>query len=102
MSVNLDSVPCTVDGKQMGVYVTGTKARLDAVEELIERDKKHLLDQLPRGTVVDSRAAWPFVLKDEASLSDSDRHAWLKEKLNKFANVLRPRLRKWYEETQGK
>jgi hypothetical protein len=89
-----------VDGKQTGVYVTGPTARLDEVEELMRKDKKYLTDNLPKGTIVDPRAGWPIVLKNEDSLSDADRYAWLKKTLNEFANVLRPRLRKWYEETQ--
>jgi hypothetical protein len=68
---------------------------------MIRRDKKHLLDRLPSGTRIDLQSSWPIVLtNDEGELSDSARHAWLKKTLNEFVNVLRPRLRKWYEETR--
>jgi hypothetical protein len=89
----------TVDRKGMGVYVTGTMARLDAVQELMKRDKRYLVDHLPIGTIIDFRSGWPIVLKNEELQSDSDRYSWLKTTLNEFVNVLRPRLRKWYEET---
>jgi hypothetical protein len=82
----------------MGVYLTGTSARLDAIEDLIRRDKTRLLANLPKGTVIDPKAGWPIVLKNEEPMSDSQRHAWLKTTLNEFANVLRPHLKKWYEE----
>lgn len=89
----------TVNRKQMGVYVTGTGIKLEAIEEMLKRDKKYLLDNLPKGTVVDPNAAWPIILKNQVSQPDDARHAWLTKTLNEFANVLRPRLRKWYEET---
>jgi hypothetical protein len=87
----------TVGGSQMGVYLTGTSARLDAIENLIRRDKTRLLANLPKGTVIDPKAGWPILLKNEEPMSDSQRHAWLKTTLNEFANVLRPHLKKWYE-----
>jgi hypothetical protein len=91
-----------VDGASMGVFVTGTRPEcVDAIENHIRRDKRYLLDNLPKGTVVDARAAWPIVLKNVEAMSEVDRRAWLVKMLNAFANVLRPRLRKWYEETQG-
>jgi hypothetical protein len=43
---------------------------------------------------------WPIVLKNDEALSDAERCAWLKTTLNDFVNVLRPRLRKWYEEAR--
>ena len=65
----------------------------------IKRDMQYLLDNLPKGIVVDVRSSWPIVLKNVDLLSDADRRAWLPKALNSFVNVLRPRLRKWYEET---
>jgi hypothetical protein len=90
-----------VDGSEMGVFLSGTPAeKFDAIEPLIKRDRRHLLDELPRGTTVDSEARYPVMLKNENPLSPDDRRAWLKSTLNLFVDVLRPRLRKWYEETR--
>jgi hypothetical protein len=91
----------TVDRKQMGVYLTGSQPRLDAIESALRRDKKHLLDRLPKGTVIDTENGWPIVIKNETAMTDADRYAWLKKTLNTFANALRPHLRKWNEETLG-
>jgi hypothetical protein len=40
----------------------------------------------------------PFLNVKIQPMSDVDRRAWLVKTLNAFANTLRPRLRKWYEE----
>jgi hypothetical protein len=86
--------------KSTGVYLTGSTKRLEALERALTRNKRRLIDRLPAGTVVDPTSAWPIILKNEALLPDSDRHAWLKKALNDFTNVLRPHLRTWYEETR--
>jgi hypothetical protein len=83
-----------VDGSQMGVYLTGT--------DFIKRDRRYLLDNLPAGTIVGARrGGWPIVLQNVSSMSDVDRHLWLVKTLNTFVNVLRPRLRKWYDEVHA-
>jgi hypothetical protein len=89
----------TVDGKQMGVYVTGSAPKLGEVEKLIRREKKYLQEHLPIGTIIEADAGWPIVLRSDTALSDANRHAWLKEHLNEFTNVLRPLFRKWYDQT---
>jgi hypothetical protein len=87
---------------QMGVYVTGTRIdNVSAIEELIKRDRRYLLDNLPKETVIDPREGWPIILKNTKSMPDDDRRAWLIKTLNAFVNVLRPRLRGWYEEMRG-
>lgn len=89
-----------VNKKSIGVFLTGTKTdNIDAIMGFIKRDSQYLLDNLPKRTVVDVRSSWPIVLKNVDLLSDADRRAWLPKALNSFVNVLRPRLRKWYEET---
>lgn len=91
-----------VDRDSIGVFVTGTRTEnMDPIEEFIKRDRRYLLDNLPEGTVVDAREGWPVVLKNVELLSDADRHAWLAKTLNAFVNVLRPRLKKWYEDMGG-
>lgn len=89
-----------VNRKQMGVYLTGTADALDAIEKMLTRDRKNLLENLPKGTVIDIRNAWPIMLKNENTIPDDARYTWLTKALNEFANVLRPRLRKWHDETQ--
>jgi hypothetical protein len=93
----------TVDRRQIGVFLTGTRMeKVDAIEAFIRRDKRHLLSKLPGGTVVDARAAWPILVKREGSLSDIDRRAWLQKNLRAFVKVMRPWLRQCYEETRRK
>jgi hypothetical protein len=88
---------------QMGVYLTGTRTKnVDAIAALIKRDKRYLLDNLPKGTVVDPRHGWPIICEETRTMSDVERRAWLVKTLNIFANVLRPRLRSWYHQTQGR
>jgi hypothetical protein len=83
-------------------YVAGSRTdNVVAIEGLIKRDKRYLLENLPKGTIIDASEGWPIILKNDGSLSDVDRKAWLVKTLNAFANVLRPRLRKWYQETRG-
>ena len=73
---------------------------IDVIEKMLRRDKNYLLNNLPKNTVIDPKNAWPIILKNEEFLSDKARQDWLIKSLNQFANVLCPRLRKWYEETQ--
>jgi len=67
----------------------------------LKRDETYLLDSLPKDTIIDVKSAWPIILKQYNPLPDKARQSWLIQTLNEFANVLRPRLRKWYEETQS-
>jgi hypothetical protein len=64
------------------------------------RVELYLLQELPDGTIVNSRSDWP-INKSEAVLSEAERYIWLKKTLNDFVNVLRPRLKKWYQETRA-
>lgn len=93
----------TVNGKQTGVFLSSTRGEAwDAITKFLRRDRSHLLERLPKGTAV-------YVRGDEAHLqvendrlvNDDQRRAWLKMTLNEFVNVLRPQLKKWYEESQG-
>ncbi len=82
------------------VFLSATKyEKLDAVRHLAKQDSRYLLDSLPKGTVInDPELGWPVAIKNREHLADSEKHAWLAENLNAFVNVLRPRLKKWYEE----
>jgi hypothetical protein len=92
-----------VSGGSMGVFVAGTRTEnVEAIQLFIKRDRRYLLDNLPKGTAVDPQKSWPIVLSNlEPSLSDADRRAWLRTALNAFVNVLRPRMRQWYRESRS-
>lgn len=87
----------TVDRKGMGVFVTGSQQGIDKIRKFIKADRRYLLEHLPKGTIIDPGGLWPVVLKNAAVLSDSERYMWLQKALNEFVNVLRPRLRRWFE-----
>jgi hypothetical protein len=84
------------------VFVSATKSEdLNIIRRLAKRDRNYLLDRLPKGTVInDPELGWPVAIKNLEALADSEKYAWLEKNLNAFANVLRPRLRKWYEESR--
>ena len=87
-----------VNGSQIGVYLTGTRVEsIDAVIGHIKREKKYLAESLPAGTRFDLDSDWPIVLKQIGAKSDVERYSWLKATLNAFVNVLRPRLKEWYD-----
>jgi hypothetical protein len=89
------------DRDYLEVFLSGTRQEnVDAIMDLVKRDRRHLLDNLPKDTVIfDPSLGWPIACKIQDSLSDAEKYAWLRKTLNSFVNVLRPRLRKWYEET---
>jgi hypothetical protein len=61
-----------------------------------------LLNNLPKGTIINDRdLGWPVAIKSQEHLEDVEKYAWLTKNLNAFVNVLRPRLKKWYEETRA-
>jgi hypothetical protein len=82
------------------VFLSATRTEnLDPIRRLAKRDKQYLLDNLPKGTVVnDPRLGWPVAVTNQQLSTDAEKYAWLKENLNAFVNVLRPQLRKWHEE----
>ena len=87
-----------VNGSQIGVYLTGTRVEsIDAVIGHIKREQKYLAESLPAGTRFDLDSDWPIVLKQIGAKSDVERYSWLKVALNAFVNVLRPRLKEWYD-----
>ena len=85
----------------MGVAVAGTRTEnVEAISEFIQRDKRFLREQLPENTRIDSSEGWPIYLHNNEESSEPKRYSWLKKNLNTFVNVLRPRLRQWYQETK--
>jgi hypothetical protein len=85
---------------QAGVYLTGTRTEnVAAIVDFVNRDRRYLRDNLPRGVVINAGAGWPIVLTNDKFSSDTDRRAWVIKTLSAFANVLCPRLGKWYQDT---
>ena len=84
-----------------GIFLSGPRlAKLAEIEKYIKRDRSSLLKELPEGTEIDLKRTHPIVLYGPDLKSDDQKRAWIMKNLNTFATVLRPRLRKWYAETQ--
>ena len=87
-------------GDQIGVFLSETRAgNLDTLIPFIKRNRRYLAEHLPSGTQIDPQNPSIFI-STKGNLSDDQRRTWLKKNLNSFVNVLRPSLRKWYEETR--
>jgi hypothetical protein len=70
------------------------------IQKYLKRERTSLLNGLPKGTEITVGDC--SIMIDEFDLkSDDEKRAWIRKTMNAFANVLRPRLRKWYEETRG-
>jgi hypothetical protein len=90
------------DRDHIEVFVSYTrKDNAGMLNEFVKRDRRYLKSSLPPDTVVDPQRDWPIVWRNQDPLSDDDKRTSLKETLNTFVTVLRPRLKEWYEETQG-
>jgi hypothetical protein len=89
-------------GDQIGVFLSETRAgNLDTIIPFIKRNRRYLAEHLPPGTEIDPRNYSPIFISTKGNLSDDQRRTWLAKNLNSFVNVLRPSLRKWYEETRA-
>jgi hypothetical protein len=68
------------------------------IQKYLRRERDSLLRALPKGTEVNPGSC--MIAIDEFDLeSDDEKREWIMKTLNAFANVLRPRLRKWYQES---
>jgi hypothetical protein len=56
------------------------------VRHFIKRDRRYLLDNLPKGTVIDPQLDWSVAITNREPLSNSDNYAWLEKNLNAFVN----------------
>jgi len=63
------------------------------------RERRSLLDELPDGTEI-ATSDCSINISTSDFESDHERRTWIIKTTNAFTNVLRPRLRKWCEETQ--
>jgi hypothetical protein len=91
-----------VGSSQVGVFVAGSRrANIAVIQKYLKRERRALLNELPDGTEIAIGDRWPITLHEFDLASDDERRAWIIKALNTFANVLRPRLRKWHEEEVG-
>ncbi len=90
-----------VNSSQIGVFVSGPRlANLMMIQKYLKRERTSLLKELPNGTEMKIGNKWPIQIYEDDLESDDERRVWIMKTLNAFANVLRPRLRKWYKETR--
>jgi hypothetical protein len=87
------------DRSQVGVFLSGPRrANVMMIQKYLRRERDSLMRVLPKGTEINAGnciiAAAEFDLD-----SDDEKKEWIVRTLNAFANVLRPRLRKWYQES---
>jgi len=89
------------NSSRIGVFLSGPRREnVMMLQKYLKRERASLLTDLPKGTVI--RAGDCSIVIDEWGLeSDDEKRAWIMKTMNMFANVLRPRLRKWYKETQA-
>jgi hypothetical protein len=69
-------------------------ALVDALADLTVR--RRLAD--PRGTEIRPGHRLPIALYEDRFKSDQQRRDWIIKTINKFVNVLRPRLSRWHDE----
>jgi len=82
----------------MGLFVSGPRSEnVLMLQKFLKRDRASLLAELPKGTEI--RPGDGSIATYEDSIeTDDDRRAWIMKTMNTFVNVLRPRLKKWYNE----
>ena len=89
-----------VGTSQAGVFLSGTRrVNLFAIEKDLSRERASLLKNLPEGTEIRNGHRYPLMLYHDGFRSDRQRQEWIIRTMNRFVKVLRPRLRKWYEES---
>jgi hypothetical protein len=88
------------DRDYIEVFLSATRnENLRPIKHLASRDSQLLLKNLPKGTIInDPDLGWPVAIKSQEHLEDSEKYVWLIKNLNAFVNVLRPHLKKWYDE----
>ena len=68
------------------------------IQKYLRRERDLLLRTLPKGTEVNAGSREIAIAEFDME-SDDEKREWIMKTLNAFANVLRPRLRKWYQES---
>ena len=88
-----------VGGSRISVFLSGPRrANVMMIQKYLKRERASLLRELPQGAEI-TTGDWPIAIYESGLESDSEKCGWIIKMMNAFANVLRPRLRKWYEET---
>lgn len=78
-----------------GVALSGRGKRIDELWRRLRRDADQIQQELPEGSTVQEGRFGIGLIKPNAEFKDDEeRRAWLKETLNTFVNVLRPRILK--------
>jgi hypothetical protein len=89
-----------VGTKVAGVFLSGTRrANVFAIQDQLRRKRPRLLKELPRDTEIRPGHRWPITLYNDRFKSEKQRREWIIKTINVFVAVLRPRLRKWHQET---
>lgn len=77
-----------------GVALSGTGKSIDAFWRRIRRQAAELADELPDGATVEPGRFGIGLLRPNADFrNDDERRAWIISTLDRFANVLRPRMK---------
>lgn len=83
----------------IGVFLSGPRvANVSMIQKYLKRDRRNLLEQLPNGTEIRAGDKWPIMLLEFDMELDDEKRAWIIRTLNAFVKVLRPHLKKWYDE----
>jgi hypothetical protein len=89
------------NSSQIGVFLSRPRtANLLMIQKYLKRDRTALSNELPKGTEIKTGNKWPIQIYECDIESDDEKRAWIMKTMNTFANVLRPRLRSWYADTQ--
>ena len=90
-----------VSDSRVGVFVSGPRrANVMMIQKFLKRERTALLSELPDGTEIEISDCYISVVESDLE-SDDEKRAWIIKTMNAFSNVLRPRLRRWYEEARG-
>jgi hypothetical protein len=90
----------SVNSSDTGVFLSGRQTIVALIRPFVTREQDALIEELPDGTVIKADNRYPIIIEKSDLGSDDERRAWIIKTINAFANVLRPRLRRWYDEVQ--
>jgi hypothetical protein len=89
-----------VGTSEAGVFLSGTRrSNVLAIQKDLKQERLSLLKELPKGTEIRNDHHFPIMLYRDGFRSDRQKREWIVKTMNRFVKVLRPRLRKWYEES---
>jgi hypothetical protein len=89
-----------VGTSEPGVFLSGTRrSNVLTIQKDLKQERLSLLKELPKGTEIRIGHHFRIMLYRDGFRSDRQKQEWIVKTMNRFVNVLRPRLRKWYEES---